>query len=69
MKLIEMIKKEMQDSMIPTTIHLTKGAQDNLRYLMQKFNCQTEDEIINILLYYAATTEYTNNIILDINKP
>ena len=64
----QLVAQEMKDSLSAKTVNLTKTAEDHLAYLIEKFNCNSEDEVINILLYYAGTTEFTDKIAADINK-
>ena len=64
----QLVTQEMKDSLTAKTVNLTKSAEDHLTYLIEKFGCNSEDEVINILLYYAGTTEFTDKIVADVNK-
>lgn len=68
MTLFEYNKKEMQNEKVMVPIEITKTAQENIIYLLEEFKCETTDELINLLLTYAATTAYTDRIISEVNK-
>ena len=67
MTLREMVKQEMQGGTIPSTVNLTKAAEENINFLCQKFSCKSADELLNVLIYHAATTEYTEKMKREIN--
>lgn len=68
MTLKEFVKNEMMDSKVTVAIDLTKTTQENILYLLKEFDCETTDELINILLCYAATTYYTERVKKEINE-